>query len=379
MNRIHRLRRDESGMSYVFIGMSMMAFLSASMLAIDVGMLMTARNQAQNSADAGSLAGATALVMDDYANRTSSGPAVVSALAGATANQVMRTNVSVTPADVEFPNDPAGNPSRVKVTVYRQAARGNPVATLVAQLFGINSADIVATATAEAAPANSATCIKPFTIPDRWTERQTPSWDPTDTFTAYPKNPSLQPDVYYPTGNPSYPGYDPARDRGVRLTVRPAGASISSGGYYAVALPGSSGAGDFQSNLQNCNTGVMGPSTDLTKEAAAVTAEMTAGIQALIARDPPAYWDTGANKVVSDMHPSPRTLVVPLYDPYFFDTGKNNGHPADLKATNFVGFFIESISGTGDVTGRITNIVGVRNGSTPAPSGMFAKSIRLVQ
>ena len=49
-------------MSYVFIGLGMMAFLSASMLAIDVGMLMTARNQAQNSADAGALAGATALV-----------------------------------------------------------------------------------------------------------------------------------------------------------------------------------------------------------------------------------------------------------------------------------------------------------------------------
>ena len=58
----HRLG-DEAGMSYVFIGLGMMAFLSASMLAIDVGMLMTARNQAQNSADAGALAGATALVL----------------------------------------------------------------------------------------------------------------------------------------------------------------------------------------------------------------------------------------------------------------------------------------------------------------------------
>ena len=57
MKRTERFRRDESGMTYVFIGLSMMAFVSASMLAIDVGMLMTARNQAQNSADAGALAG----------------------------------------------------------------------------------------------------------------------------------------------------------------------------------------------------------------------------------------------------------------------------------------------------------------------------------
>ena len=41
MKRLQRLRRDESGMSYVFIGMGLMAFLSASILAIDVGMLMT--------------------------------------------------------------------------------------------------------------------------------------------------------------------------------------------------------------------------------------------------------------------------------------------------------------------------------------------------
>jgi hypothetical protein len=53
-------------MSYVFIGLSMMAFISASMLAIDVGMLMTARSQAQNSADAGALAGATALLWSAF-------------------------------------------------------------------------------------------------------------------------------------------------------------------------------------------------------------------------------------------------------------------------------------------------------------------------
>ena len=65
MKRLQRLQRDESGMSYVFIGIGLMAFLSASMLAIDVGMLMTARNQAQNSADAGALGGAAALGFDD--------------------------------------------------------------------------------------------------------------------------------------------------------------------------------------------------------------------------------------------------------------------------------------------------------------------------
>ena len=85
MKRTERFRRDESGMTYVFIGLSMMAFVSASMLAIDVGMLMTARNQAQNSADAGALAGVTALVYDDWNDRSPTGPAVTNAIAAAMA------------------------------------------------------------------------------------------------------------------------------------------------------------------------------------------------------------------------------------------------------------------------------------------------------
>src|SRR5918995_3431183 len=118
MNRIQRVRDDQSGMSYVFIGMGLMAFLSASMLAVDVGMLMTARSQAQNSADAGALAGATALMFDDWNDRSATGPAVRSAIAAATANQVMRGTgegvVSVIADDVEFPLDPDGQPTRVK-------------------------------------------------------------------------------------------------------------------------------------------------------------------------------------------------------------------------------------------------------------------------
>ena len=76
MRRVQRAVRDEAGMSLVFVGMGLMAFLSASMLAIDVGMLMTARNQAQNSADAGALAGATALLYDSYDDHSSGGPAL---------------------------------------------------------------------------------------------------------------------------------------------------------------------------------------------------------------------------------------------------------------------------------------------------------------
>src|SRR5512142_3436549 len=105
-----------------------MGFFAATMLAIDVGMLMTARNQAQNSADAGALGGAVALAFEDWDDRTPSGPAVTSAIRQATANKVMYGDVSVTAPDVTFPQDPTtGLFNRVRVAVYRNGARSNPL------------------------------------------------------------------------------------------------------------------------------------------------------------------------------------------------------------------------------------------------------------
>src|SRR5688500_2159673 len=103
MSRFQHLRRDERGMSFAFVGVSFMAFFAATTLALDVGMFMTARSQAQNAADAGALAGATALVFDDYNDRSSGGPAVQGAVNTALANAVMGAPVSVGPADVTFP------------------------------------------------------------------------------------------------------------------------------------------------------------------------------------------------------------------------------------------------------------------------------------
>src|SRR5262249_9989050 len=176
-SRLRKLARSDEGFSLTFVALGFMAFLAVSMLAIDVGMLMTSRNQAQNSADASALAGATALVFDDWNDRSPSGPAVRNALAAAGQNQVMSGNVAITPSAVVFLADPAGNNDRVKSTVYRDAAHNNALSTLVAQYFGIATVDISATATAEATPANSETCVKPFTIPDKWQENTSPPWD----------------------------------------------------------------------------------------------------------------------------------------------------------------------------------------------------------
>ena len=385
-NRLRRLGRDESGMSYVFIGLGMMAFLSASMLAIDVGMLMTARNQAQNAADAGALGGATALLYDNYNDRSTSGPAVTSAISAAIGNQVMARNVSVLPTDVTFPTDPSGQANRVKVTVRRTASRGNPVSTLIAKYFGIVSTDIGATATAEVSQANAMTCVKPFTIPDKWTERQTPPWDGDDTYDAFDNKgrPLANPDIYIPANQTGYTGYNQEASRGQRLGIRAAtGANITVSFYFSLALgkPVITGGAEYDWNIANCNKTIYHWGDPLTQEPGAMSGPTISGAQELIAKDPGAYWDSATNKVKGSTYgaQSPRVFPIPLYDPIVYDSGKRNGRTADLVTANWIGFFLEEIQGNG-LWGRIIPIVGIRDATAgPAPPGLNPKSLRLVE
>jgi Flp pilus assembly protein TadG len=382
--RLRKFRRDEGGFSLVFVATGMMAFVGVSMLAIDVGMLMTARSQAQNSADAGALAGATALFYNDWDDRTPTGPAVMNALAASRANQVMGANVNVGAPDVVFLNGPSGIANRVQVTVYRDASRGNPISTMIAQYFGIATVGVTAVATAEASPADSMTCVLPFTIPDRWREIQTPAFDPEDSFDLFSgkKGPMLaNPDIYVGPADPAtYTGYNAERDKGTIVRLKADNdTKIASSFYYPYAIPGSTGADDYREAISGCNTTLMKFDQTFDPEPGNMVGPTQQGMEDLIALDPDAYWDEANKRVVSTKHPSPRVRAIPLFDPYYYADGKANGRNASLKFVNYLGFFIEKMQGN-EVFGRITPIGGMRTGTGgPAPAAAFPMSIRLVQ
>jgi Flp pilus assembly protein TadG len=397
MKRLNRMKNDERGFSLVFVALGFMGFLAASMLAIDVGMLMTARNQAQNSADAGALAGATALAFNSYDDRTDAGPAKMNAMAAATGNKVMRYNVSVKPSDVTFPLGPTGLNNRVQVNVFRTAARagangkdgdGGPVATLIAAIFKMDSADVSATATAEASPANAETCVKPFTIPDRWKEMQDPGgWDPlVSTFDLAAGGgkkgaPAGTDDVYIgPEDKDNYTGYNAERDKGLEIILKSDNATkVSPSIYNPYVIPGSKGASDYRWNIGNCNTTMMHPGDLFQPEPGNMVGPTKQGMDDLIAKDPNAYWDTANKRVVSTMQPSPRVVIIPLYDPMYYETGKQTGRNASLKVVNYLGFFVEEMQGN-QVRGRVTPIGGVIDKNAgPAPPAIFPMVIRLVK
>jgi Flp pilus assembly protein TadG len=380
-NWIRRFQRDERGMSFIFVGLGFMAFLAASTLAIDVGMFMTARSQAQNAADAGALSGATALAFDDFNDRSASGPAVLSAVNTSVANNVIGSAPSTLPADVTFPVGPTGS-NRVKVNVFRTAPRSNAVPTLMGTLFGVPTVDVSATATAEAAPANAVTCVKPFTIPDRWTENGNPPWTANSTFDRYDNHGNVIPnaDVYVPAGQPGYTGYNSSADKGLELTIRAGtGNNISPTMYFSWAMPNNTGADDYSGNISGCNPTVVHFGDPMVQEPGNMVGPTNQGVDALIAQDPTAYWDTTLNQVHTTMNPSPRVFPIPLYDPDYYQSGVTNGRNATLRVANWIGFFVESRSGN-NVIGRITPILGVIDeGAGPAPAGTFPVAIRLLQ
>ncbi len=378
MSILQRLSHDERGITLIGAGFGLLAFMSATMLAVDVGMIMVARTQAQSASDAGALAGAVALAFDDFEDRSAGGPAVQSAIAAATAsaNEVMGESASVTAPDVTFPAV-----DRVRVRVQRTGGRSNPLLPFIAPMFGIDTIDLGADATAQAAPANAMTCVKPFTVPDKWVEQQTPPWDPDDTFDAFDKKgqPLANPDIYISPGQSGYTGYNAETDRGTQLILKAGtGFNITPSFYNPLALPDSGGGSDYSWNIANCNTSVMGFGDLLISEPGNMTGPTAQGVRDLIDRDAGAYWDAGTNRVVSDMSPSPRVAIIPVYDPVYYDNGKQNGRNADLKAANYIGFFIEGMQGN-NVMGRITPVGGLMQGNGPAPAGAFPKAIILVE
>ena len=390
INRIRRLRDDERGMSLVYLAIGFMTFMAASTLAVDVGMFMTARSQAQNAADAGALAGAVALTRNSWTDRTAAGPAVQGAMSTAKKNVIIGGVPSVLTSDVTFPNDPTGNPTRVRVKVYRTAARNTALPTLIGPLLGVPSVDIAASATAEVSPANAMTCVKPFMIPDKWVEnvdakgKATGTWSPSSEYNAFDSKgvPLTNPDAYHDANAGNYSGYTVANDVGKHLTLRAGtGDEINPSFYYSWKMPGDTGGDFYRENIANCNTSLMKWGDAITQEPGAMNGPTIQGIDELIAKDPAAQWDTSCNCVINSKFGtnSPRVFPIPLYDPAFYAVGKANGRVADFRIANFLGFFVSDTAGN-SIRGYVTNIVGVvKADAGPAPANAFPKAIRLVQ
>lgn len=359
---MRHILKEERGVSMMLVAICMVVLLGMAALAIDVGMLYAAKAQAQNAADSGALAGAGALILTP----TSATVPTNVAETFAEKHEIIKQQVQIEPAadvQVDLVN------MRVTVTARRIDARGNAVPTFFARILGWNLVDIEATATAEVGPAGTAACLKPWAIPDAYDDLAAPVG-------------SFGPGDYYEAGVTSWgTTYRSASaDFGVQLSLkygRP-GDAISPGQFFPIDLPLPGGGpitgGDkYRENIANCNGQIVSVGDLVWTENGNMIGPTKQGVQALIDQDPGASWASGTGIFGSSFAPgaSPRIVRVPMFDPRFPPTsGKQQ-----LKVTNIAGFFIEGVTGNGNVTGRLMPGLGI-GGGAPAP---FLQTVRLIK
>jgi len=390
---------SERGAVLIHVAIALLGLLAFTTFVVDYGIMWVSRGQAQTSADAGALSGAISLAFD---SGTDFDGAKLRSQSVAKANPVWGQAPDVAIAtDITFPPCPPGAPGApdtcVKVDVYRNQARGNPLPVLFGGLVGVQDHGVRATATAQVLVGDTANCVKPFAIPDSWTEiHPTPkAWAPTDEFNKYVPNgkdkgaPLADPDVYVaPSESSAGTGYSLPGHLGLAVTLKAGspGDAIQPGWFYPVRVSETdTGATDYKWNLMNCNTRPIGPGTQLEPENGNMVGPTKAGIEELIALDPYASWNTSTKKVeggcmaAGTCARSPRLAAVAAFNPDTYAESKKNGNTL-VTVTHILGFWIESINKNGDVLGYFTYFPALATGSSSlTSSASFLRTIILVR
>jgi hypothetical protein len=360
----------------------MLALTSVVALAIDVGLMTTARLEAQRTADAAALAGAGAFVGSPGNERL----ARTLATDYAARNKVRADAVTVQEDDIVIDADAL----TVKVTVYRNRERGNAIPTFFARVFGVNDVNVAASATAEAAPAGGINCLLPVAVPDRWFEAGGPGNDPND---YNPEDgdvyvPWAQPGTDPPVFNDEFTGYA-ERDLGMRIPLKSntANGGLNPSWYYPWRPPGQSGASDYQTNINSCVDASISyhVGIQVDTEPGNMSGPTMKGFKDLIDQDPTARWNAAMNCVVSDGYQastdaskcrnSPRIRPVPLFNP----TEAPDPGNKPFEFTNFAGIFVDEIAGK-IVYGRWLGYTGIKPASPDeeTTAGPLFKALRLI-
>ncbi|HYG98776.1 MAG TPA: pilus assembly protein TadG-related protein [Terriglobales bacterium] len=153
-----RLSQRQRGLTLPMLALFIVVLFAFAAIAVDLGVLFTARTSAQHAADAAALAGAYVFVNNAIApNKTEL--ATNAAIAVAKESKILGKDVVITAADVTVDE----NKQRVTVRVPRTGANG--IETFFAKVIGFENVDVQVTATAEAAKNAAGThCLKPMWV-----------------------------------------------------------------------------------------------------------------------------------------------------------------------------------------------------------------------
>jgi len=389
----HRAR-GMRGTALIFVTVAITTCIAFSVLTLDIGMILMTRIQLQNAADAAALAGVSALMAGG-----TQAAARTRAIAVAGQNVAWRDGldaVIIDDPDVTFPSA-----TRCRVQTHRTRATGDALRTFFIRVLD-PGADLLAEASA-AAEAEfflvcGTSCVKPWSVPDRWddtndngeydyAEPYTDSngndqWNPGEPFEDQNGNGAWDPDEPY---DPVTSGYLPPGDVGLRITLKigDPNDAIVPGFFYAVDLPPmhdpagdpETGADVYREHIATCAPYVINLGDSLQVEPGNMVGPTRQGVLDLIAQDPGASWDDASQSVVGSAYgTSPRVVKIAFFDPRFTPKSGRNF----VIVSKLGGFFLEGVGGQSAVTGVF---MGLTTPGEPCEGGepSFLLSLHLVE
>jgi hypothetical protein len=426
--RRRRLNGRRPGAVLVLVAVSLVGLVAVTALAIDIGMLYSARGEAQRTADAAALAGASAFI--DFDPQLHPAEAYAAAESRAYDFATRQTLMGEAVINAEVTPQIVMDSQKVRVYVRRQT-----IPLLFARIFGLNLGSVSAVAAAEAVYAGSSNCIKPLAIPDMWhlgdptqdlytRGNDPPIWDfdahlfpehlPQDAPTCRIQGQRriCDPEVWsidgsydadthgyasgYRDGVPDYQGRTYTEDEGRRVPLKvnnPQGSTAPSY-FFPWRQPGSTGGKDYEEALKGCVDGSfnIGQTVDLDvngvqTEPGNMIGPTRKGIDDMISRDPGAHWvenadGTGYIAGSSFANPlaSPRVIVVALINPMDIASGMNT-----MRFVNFARFFLEdpavvyphvNPNHQAPITGRLMKYA---SGQSGPEEGTLIKRLRLIE
>ncbi len=361
--------RQDKQLGYVVVTVALLlvVFLGFGALAVDVGVLFSARTAAQAAADAGALAGAFTFVTNTSDPQPST--AYDHAMSTALSNDILAQSITAPEVTV---NVDVGN-RRVTVDINRTEG------TFFARALGLNSADIGVRAIAEASPdALAAFCAKPWFIPN--TIVADPGQTPCEACTA---------GQVLIDGNGDVTAFGQSRI-GQPFTIKPGNpqTALAPGQFYAIRMGDSTGGDDYRTNISTCSPEVLTCQAVYGAEPGNMIGPTLQGVNDLTGSPPDVYYGVGAYLTSSGMSNTSRSLVVaPVWDvcslPGFCPANSfpDGGANVQIPVRGFALIFIDGVQAN-DVMAHLVGISGC--GSTGPPlgsevTGPYSVPVRLVR
>ena len=359
-------RRERTrGVTIVLVCLLILALFVMAALAVDAGLLYTARTAAQSAADAAALAGAFS-----FLNPVAEQPAtaIQDAVATAAKNSILGQSVVIDSSDVivDLVN------RRVTVTVPRTGANGIPVA--FARVMGMTHVDVLAKATAEAGQAGAgARCVRPIFIPNTLLSAESVSAACSDGQTIV--DPTTHQITPYATGL-----------LGTQTAIRPTSPSgvLVPSQFYSVDF--GSGANTYECTLSSClndcnvTPASLGCSDSVPVEVGNMVGPTDQGITDLIGNPADVWVGIGEYMDSSgNINDTSRSLsVVPIWDDCTQTiTSGTNGQT--VTVVGFAEVFIDGVQNNA-VQAHLVNVIGCDASGTPgSATGPYALPVRLVQ